>query len=510
MSVHCGHNTVASRFTVLAPAPAPGPPAAWTPGLAAWHGASLVDGARNTAYEAAIRRAVAAARSRAAARGAADPADPDALRVVALDAGGSAGLFGVLATRAGADAAVVAEPVAAVAALARDLAAGAGAAGRVTVLHRDAADLTAGGGGGGPLPALGADVVVFDAFDASLLATAAPAAAHRLLLRLAAPGAAIVPRGATLWCAGVCLAAAAPRGSPTPVLAPLDAFWWAPGAPRAVDAARLPLTVLTKPVRAWRGDWAAAAAAGGGPPRVASAPLALEATAAGELNAVLVWFDLDMGDGHVLTTGAGAGGGAGVGSKRRGPRATAPTPPSLHAAPPWAGPGGALDSATPTPPTHWGQGLQALDRWARVARGDRVRLVARPAETGGLRFALRASPPTAAPAGLPSSPSPSRWAPRAPWTEAWGGGDAVENPHVARVRYTDLLLIEAAQRAPCGRWPSVVGDLRPLLDHAGSLSLDPASTAAALRDVALREALARERGGVGVERGARALVRRAA
>ena len=59
------------------------------------------------------------------------------------------------------------------------------------------------------------------------------------------------------------------------------------------------------------------------------------------------------------------------------------------------------------------------------------------------------------------SPSASRWAPRAPWLEEWGGGVSVENPHVQRSRYFDLVAADALQRAAREGRMSSLGGVAP-------------------------------------------------
>ena len=184
-------------------------------------------------------------------------------------------------------------------------------------------------------------------------------------------------------------------------------------------------------------------------------------------------------------------GGGSDGTHTRARLSKKPIHPSpSHAAPTFINPA--------APPTHWGQGLQTLDRWVRVSPGDRARLVARPPPdpagpgapaVAGVRFALRNAAAGGGGGGGGASSAPSsRWAPRPAWTEAWGGGDSIENPHVARTRYGDLLLVELAQRAPCGRWPRVEGEVLPLVQHSGSLLLDASAAAASLERATLREA----------------------
>ena len=72
-----------------------------------------------------------------------------------------------------------------------------------------------------------------------------------------------------------------------------------------MDVATLPLRPLTAPARVWAGafdgrekDYPPATPLRGG-----GVPITLAVIAEGELNAVVVWFDLDMGGGEVVTTG---------------------------------------------------------------------------------------------------------------------------------------------------------------------------------------------------------------
>ena len=57
--------------------------------------------------------------------------------------------------------------------------------------------------------------------------------------------------------------------------------------------------------------------------------------------------------------------------------------------------------------------------------GRRVLLLAR-REEGRMRFALRQ--------GV------GEWVGRPPWKVEWGGGASIENPHVQRVHYCELLV----------------------------------------------------------------------
>ena len=354
VSVFASHNTVSSRFS---PSPSAGPPR-WTPGLPSWHAAALADGVRNPAYGRAIRAAVKRATARAAARAAAG----DDGRVVVVDAGGSAGLFAALAATAGAHDVIVTEPLPAVADLARDLVAGAGVADRVTVLRAPATALTA--GGAPPLRPLGADIVVVDAFDAGLLGWDAASTLPSIVARVGAPGVEVVPRAATLWCCGAALSLSPPPSSPFTSLTPLDAFWWRAGSPTAVDVASLPLLPLTAPARVWAGAFDGGE---GDPPatplRGGGVPITLDVIAEGALNAVIVWFDLDMGGGEVVMTIEWGGKRE---KRERGDGTNTPKtdhpPPLPHTQPP--------PSSTPPPPPP--TGARGCRRWTGGRASPRV------------------------------------------------------------------------------------------------------------------------------------------
>ncbi len=121
---------------------------------------------------------------------------------------------------------------------------------------------------------------------------------------------------------------------------------------------------------------------------------------------------------------------------------------------------GACSQAEEHPPHYWGQALQYLEKSADVApgglscplndmsvlphslgpatavicahAGKRVTLLAS-RDGGQVRFRLRE--------GV------GGWVDRAPWRIEWGGGASVENPHVQRVHYCQLLV-----RWPGGFW----------------------------------------------------------
>lgn len=76
----------------------------------------------------------------------------------------------------------------------------------------------------------------------------------------------------------------------------------------------------------------------------------------------------------------------------------------------------------------------------------------------------------------------------------WGGGVSIENPHVQRARYCQLLVAEWLQRLPRvgGRGSgatSIYADLAPLWRHCGSLALDSVALAEVTHRLTLLESL---------------------
>jgi len=127
-----------------------------------------------------------------------------------------------------------------------------------------------------------------------------------------------------------------------------------------------------------------------------------------------------------------------------GPRPPAPggeATLALALAPPPAAapaPAGPPPLADPEPGSHWGQALHPMDRLIKVRGGRKVTVLAS-RDAAKLSFALRPG------VGVP--------APRAPWHEGWGGGSSVENPHVQRVKYCELL-VQVRHPSPANRAPS--------------------------------------------------------
>lgn len=226
---------------------------------------------------------------------------------------------------------------------------------KACVLVSDAAALER-GGGGGAVPAGGFDVILGDVFGASLVGAGALGVLESVRSKLLlAPGGRLLPARGAVWCMGVQAlsgggggggdGAAGPDsggggdGTALPQgwchqwdLSPLDRYRWGPEA-EAVQLADTPHVPLTAPGKLFdfcfteddsseynrsngqQTGHSAAAAPAGGPRAAASAAAAaaarypargdvmLAAGRAGLLNAVALWYDLDLGNGTLVTTG---------------------------------------------------------------------------------------------------------------------------------------------------------------------------------------------------------------
>lgn len=122
-------------------------------------------------------------------------------------------------------------------------------------------------------------------------------------------------------------------------------------------------------------------------------------------------------------------------------------------------------SSTATGRHYWGQALQYLDHWGPVQPGNKITLIAQ--RQGGRIHFTRSI--------LKGEDLADQVveAPKAPWKVEWGGGPSVENPHYQRAHYCELIINEFLQRLPAARPPSVEKELRVMMNHCGSLQLDP-------------------------------------
>ncbi|KAI8466876.1 MAG: hypothetical protein J3K34DRAFT_460671 [Monoraphidium minutum] len=445
--------------------------------LAGWHWPMLADEARNSAFDAAIRMAVAATRLR---KGSGAP-------VRVLDLGAGSGLLSLMAVSsqyktkrvdnpiyvrtipgsakiwpssvtlmatlilepqsAGATEVVAVESVRHLCEAAEVATALSG----VRVVHKDARFLDSND------LAEPADVLVFEVFDCGLIGEGALHIAAAARARgLLAPGGTILPARAAVYAqpiefgrlgrlahhgaraGGVCVGGARAGGQTNFDLSPLNAYAW--GGPagdyRAADlaagaggaAARTPpWAPLAPPQRAFAFDFAADAPAA--PLAPAAVNLAFAAAAAGACNALATWLELDLtGDGSVRLTTS-----------------------------PYATSGGderAAGGAAPVYAPSWQQAVHPLlGGPRRVAAGDAIRIAACH-DTYSLSFAFAAQPgpdgqpqPAAGSGGGGSGGGQRASAaagPQGPGSEGGGGAAADDADAVWAARHAEVRALQAA------------------------------------------------------------------
>ncbi|GLC34375.1 hypothetical protein PLESTM_000188400 [Pleodorina starrii] len=504
------HNTVAMRFEVLTadyqwlvtrdPSL---PPAMW---------AGLADTARLAAYRRAIERAVR--RLRAAGR-----------PVVALDVGCGGGALALAAAAAGADSVVAAEVHPGLVAAARRCAAENGLGHKVAVIPGDVGELVR----GRDLPYTGANLIILDLFDAGLLGHRALATLECVKRRLAgsgppaaepeeaaphppppqqqqqqpdaeveaagrggadaeeggAPGGRVevVPAAARVWAVGLELLTRRVAGED---MSALNKYRW-DDKYETVRLQDLPYRQLTAPVPVFDFNFTQPPAddlggGRGGAVYPSTALVEAQVVAKGVLNAVAFWYDLKLDEhsdepplsnappGLASTAeealAAAAAAAAGGANRRYGRRYSrrCQALQYLDCALPVALPGGGGDSDT-----------------SGGGGGGRTVVLHAQRTTAGIRFGLRPG------VGVP--------VPRPPFKVEWGGGVSIENPHVQRARYCQLLVSEWLQRLPRigggggGATTSIAADLAPLWRHCGSLALDPVALAEVTHRLTLLERL---------------------
>lgn len=238
-----------------------------------WHYAMLNDHARNDAYREAIRATLR-------------PGD------LVLDIGTGAGLLALLAARAGAELVVTCEMEPIVAAVARQVMADNGVADRVRVISAPSTQLRV----GVELPRP-ADLLITEIFDCALLGEGAlPTLAHARA-ELLATDARLVPNGARLWGQLVSSPQLHARNHAATVSGfDLTAFQRF----RSLEyfdthLQSHPHRLLTEPFLLYEFDFATGAQFD------RERWLRVPAKESGVAHAVVMWFELDMGDGTVLS-----------------------------------------------------------------------------------------------------------------------------------------------------------------------------------------------------------------
>jgi len=272
-----------------------------------WHAAMLNDGVRAAAYDSAIRRAVRPG-------------------MHVLDIGTGTGLLAMMAARAGAARVTACESVGPLAGMAQEIIQNKGLEDKIKVVNKSCEALDAGADLGGR-----ADLLVAEIVDAGLLSERVLAAFADARARLLAPGAPIIPRGATVYAVPVeseALYAARRVGR----VAGFDLSAFNALAPRLYLQAELRhygWRPLAAPAPVFAFDFR------NPDPEPAEAAIDITATADGTAQLVAFWFVLALDDETALSTGPDA------------------------------------------PPTHWQQAVYALDAPFPVRAGDGMRIDAR-------------------------------------------------------------------------------------------------------------------------------------
>ncbi len=253
--------------------------------LPAWHWPMLADERRNEAYRQAIERAV------------------DETSIV-LDIGTGSGLLAMMAARAGARRVVACEISSVLAEAARDVVTANRLADRVVVVNRKSTALRLGEDLEEP-----ANVLVSEIVDVGLLGEGVLPSMRHAIEHLAAPGARVIPRSATVHARLVEIPDLR-RVNPVRQISGFDlsAFdrFRIPGDYLDVRLARTPHRFLSDPVEVVGFDFAAPS------PCVSDqAPspidILLHASAAGSLHAVAFWFDLHLDEAITVSTAPDAG-----------------------------------------------------------------------------------------------------------------------------------------------------------------------------------------------------------
>lgn len=338
----------------------------------------------------------------------------------------------------------------------RSTAAQNGISSQTTVTHRDAALLRP--GAGIPLTLSPVNVAVIDLFDSGLNGFNVQSIVRQMELKQAIDQETLViPYKAKLHVVGVEVSLPAVHDASGEVICiePLERFLWSESHDTVSMTSQVTHRTLTKPV------CVSELVLGGSGGTSATGALAkdtfikLEAVTEGRLNAVAMWFELQLDEKTTLIS----------------------APPEF------------LTSAGFTPPqetdgrrvyysTAYGQGLFYLDRALNLDLTAKFSLLARRESGGRLSFHPR--------------PGLGEFVERPEFLEEWGGGVSVENPHVQRAKYIELLTSEFMQRSKSKRFPSVLEDFGVLAAQCGSLQLDPLNLERIMREMGLMEIVQQE------------------
>jgi protein arginine N-methyltransferase 7 len=244
------------------------------------HFAVLHDTARTNAFDLAIQRAIVTLQEQ----------DKEA-RVLILGAG--AGLLPLLALRHGARHVTAAERWLYMALSCKEtLVANGVSDDRATVVYKRPTDL-----------ALRADVpvvcnlLVCDMLEDGLLSAGLIPACRHALAKLMLPDALVLPAAATVYAQAVQLRVDSVCGFD---VSATNAYRWEPAHASGTPLAPGSYVPLSEPLRVWHFDMLT-------PPEESDTQTVdLAFVCSGRFNAVLFWFDMHMGGGHILSTGPGS------------------------------------------------------------------------------------------------------------------------------------------------------------------------------------------------------------
>eukprot|EP00775_Hariotina_reticulata_P007705 gene7705-7904_t len=253
--------------------------------------------------------------------------------------------------------------------------------------------------------------------------------------------------GATLSSAAGCACGRCPKKSQQAVQQPelnfdlsaLDRFRWS-GEAETVSLDGLPHKRLTRPAKVFDFDFcqqlASSSTCSSSLLYPTEAAVALEVVASGQLNAVVLWFDLHLEAGVALTSGDSCGAAGLQGCLGAGDSQEHQEEEEL------------LREGCQPRAHHWGHSLHYLDRTAAVSPRDEVLL------------------------------------------EVTRQGPSIEDPHVWAVNKCQQLQAQMLQRAPGGKFPPIFQDLALMQIHAGTLMLPTPTLAALTQELCMLEALA--------------------
>jgi predicted RNA methylase len=275
-----------------------------------WHFDMLNDHMRNEAYNRAITRAVD--RRKLSSRQARHhdialcrlSTDSLLYQVTVLDAGTGSGLLGMMAARAGADNIIGVEMSPHMCTVADETVARNGFAGRMVVLNKDVrsvftseSDGLRGGrkpDGSHPELQRKADILLLEVFDSGLIGEGALHIMHAAHTRLLAPDAQVVPAAARVFCQLVEWRVELVQGVN---VESLNRYDWRPDY-EGVELSNVPRNQwrpLSEPMRVFDFDFHHV---NGG----STKQLSTTASASGTVNAVVMWFDLQLDEEEVLST----------------------------------------------------------------------------------------------------------------------------------------------------------------------------------------------------------------